>query len=79
MTEGKHHSAKHENGLLNRAAVKRLVRSARPGTHASHEYLNGLEAKIQQRLLDDIHRNGGKSTMRADLLIPIPSNPRKRR
>ena len=71
--------AERKNGVLNWAAVRRLVKSARPGTRASHEYLASLQAHLHDRILDDVRRNGSKKTLRADLLIPIPSRPRGRR
>ncbi len=65
------------NGLLNRAAVRRLIQSIRPGTRVSEEYAAGLEAKVYRTILGHAHRNGGKKAWRADLFLEIPASPRR--
>ena len=64
---------KARGGLVNRPAVKRLVKELKPGLRVSGEYLDTLESFLRGRVLSHARANGSHKTLRADVFCGIPA------
>lgn len=60
--------------ILNATGLKKYVKSKRPGTRVSKEYIQALERKITKIVDAHLHINGGKATIKADTLTGKGTN-----
>lgn len=63
--------------ILNAAGLKKYVKTRRPGTRVSKEYIQALERKVATIVDAHLHINGGKTTIKADTLAGKRTNKRE--
>ncbi len=65
--------------IINATGLKKYVKTRRPGTRVSKEYIQALERKVAKIVDAHLHINGGKTTMKADILAGKGTNQREDR